>query len=477
MSLKVIVVSVITFLLISLSIGTSILNYNKSLFETEKQLKNSSLPLSIDNIYTEIQKNVIEPNLISSMMSSNTFLKDWLINEENNIPKIKKYLSTIKDKYSMFNTFLVSHESKNYYSSKGFLEKIDISNPQNDWYYNFKELPKNSEINLDFNKYMGTSMIMFINYKIFDDNSKYLGATGIAIKTSYVNDMLKSFREKYQFNVYFINKLGRVVLSESGANTMRNINDIEELKQFKKDIFDTTTKTIEYKKDGNTYLLNSKYIEELDLYLLVEAHIGDFTKEVKKTFYLNLFVSLMVTLIVILIILYMIKIYNKKLEYLVLHDPLTKLPNRRSFNNSFESSLLLFNRNKNSKALLFFDVDDFKKVNDEFGHLLGDKVLIQIAFILEKEVRKSDYISRWGGEEFSILLHDLSFEDAKMFAHNLKNKIEKDDVLQQLINKSLTVSFGLTMFKENDNMDGLVHRVDQALYDAKNSGKNKVCVR
>ncbi|NQY93955.1 MAG: GGDEF domain-containing protein, partial [Campylobacteraceae bacterium] len=114
MSLKVIVVSVITFLLISLSIGTSILNYTKSLNETEKQLKNSSLPLSIDNIYTEIQKNVIEPNLISSMMSSNTFLKDWLINEESNIPKIKKYLSTIKDKYSMFNTFLVSHESKNY---------------------------------------------------------------------------------------------------------------------------------------------------------------------------------------------------------------------------------------------------------------------------------------------------------------------------------------------------------------------------
>ncbi|NQY94714.1 MAG: GGDEF domain-containing protein, partial [Campylobacteraceae bacterium] len=457
--------------------GTSILNYTKSLNETEKQLKNSSLPLSIDNIYTEIQKNVIEPNLISSMMSSNTFLKDWLINEESNIPKIKKYLSTIKDKYSMFNTFLVSHESKNYYSSKGFLEKVDISNPQNAWYYNFKELSKSSEINLDYNKYMDSSMIMFINYKIFDDNSKYLGATGIAIKTSYVNDMLKSFRKNYKFNVYFINKLGRVVLSETGVNTLKNINDIAQLQEFKEDIFDTKTKTIEYQKDGNTYLLNSKYIEELGLYLLVEAQVEDFTKEVKKTFYINLSVSLLVTLIVILIILYMIKIYNKKLEYLVLHDPLTKLPNRRSFNNSFERSLLLFNRNKNSKALLFFDVDDFKKVNDEFGHLLGDKVLIQISSILQKEVRKSDYISRWGGEEFSILLHDLSLEDAKVFALNLKDKIEHDEVLNQLIKKRLTASFGLTMFKENDNMDGLVNRVDQALYDAKNSGKNKVCVR
>jgi len=477
MSLKVIVVSVITFLLISLSVGTSILNYTKSLNETEKQLKNSSLPLSIDNIYTEIQKNVIEPNLISSMMSSNTFLKDWLINEENNVPKIKKYLSTIKDKYSMFNTFLVSHKSKNYYSSKGFLEKVDTSNPQSNWYYNFKALPQNSEINLDFNKYMGTSMIMFINYKIFDDHSQYLGATGIAIKTSYVNDMLKSFRENYKFNVYFINKLGRVVLSESGVNKLQNINDIAPLKEFKKDIFDTKTKTIEYKKGGNTYLLNSKYIKELDLYLLVEAQMGDFTKEVKKTFYLNLFVSLMVTLIVIMIILYMIKIYNKKLEYLVLHDPLTKLPNRRSFNNSFENALLLYSRNKNSKALLFFDVDDFKKINDKFGHLLGDKVLVQIALILQSEVRKSDYISRWGGEEFSILLHDVSLDDARLFAQNLKDKIEHDEVLKKLINKSLTASFGLTMFTEKDNMDGLVNRVDQALYDAKNSGKNKVCVR
>jgi len=377
----------------------------------------------------------------------------------------------------MFNTFLVSHESKNYYTSEGFLEKVDSANPNNAWYYNFKELEESSEINLDFNEHMDTSMIMFINYKIFDDKSKYLGATGIAIKTSYVNDMLKSFRENYKFNVYFINKLGRVVISETGVNSLKNIHDNTALKQFKKDIFDTTTKTIEYNKNGNTYLLNSKYIEEMDLYLMVEAHIGDFTQEVKKTFYINLFVSLLVTLIVILIILYMIKIYNNKLEYLVLQDPLTKLPNRRSFNNSFQNALLLYKRNKTSKALLFFDVDDFKKINDEFGHLVGDKVLVQMGQILKKEVRQSDHTSRWGGEEFSILLHDVSLEDAKKFAHNLKEKIEHDELLNNFINKNLTASFGLTMFEEQDDMDSLVNRVDEALYDAKNSGKNRVCTR
>lgn len=112
-----------TFLLVSFSVGSSVLNYVKSLEETQIQLKERSLPLSIDNIYTEVQKNLIEPTLVSSMMAHDTFLKDWLILEETETEKIAKYLETIKNKYHMFSTFLVSEKSGNYYTSKGLLEK------------------------------------------------------------------------------------------------------------------------------------------------------------------------------------------------------------------------------------------------------------------------------------------------------------------------------------------------------------------
>lgn len=477
MNLKYAVVSIITFLLISLSIGTSVLNYVKSLAETEKQLKQSSLPLSVDNIYTEIQKNIIEPNLISSMMASNTFLKDWLIHEEENVEKITRYLATIKNKYNMFNTFLVSHKSKKYYSSKGLLEKVEKDNPNNQWYFKFKDIQSKHEINLDFNKHMDESMIMFINYKIFDDEFQYLGATGIALKTSYVNEMLNFFRKKYNFNVYFINKKGKVVLSEAGVNSLKNIHDIAELKDFTDDIFGLHTKTIEYKKEKRHYILNTKKIKELDLYLIVEAQMEDFTQEVKKTFYINLFASLLITLIVILIILFALKKYNKRLEFLAHYDALTNLPNRRNFNENFEKALSLFKRNKKNKTLVFFDIDNFKMINDTYGHLIGDKVLIRIAEILNNTIRKSDYTSRWGGEEFSILLHDINMNETEIFAIKLKNNISSDDLLKKYVKSGVTASFGVTAFREEDTLDSIVSRVDSALYESKNSGKNKVKIK
>jgi len=476
-NLKYRVVIVITFLLISLSIGTSILNYVKSLEETQKQLKNSSLPLSIDNIYTEVQKHIIEPNLISSMMSTNTFLKDWLIHEEDNVEKITKYLAAVKNKYNMFSTFLVSQESKNYYTSKGLLEKVQEDNPNNAWYFRFKDIQNHSEINLDYNEYLDSSMIMFINYKIFDEQFNYLGATGIALKTSYVNDMLRFFRKKYNFNVYFVNKQGKVVLSEIGVNKLKNLNDVKELKNLSDEIYDLNSKTIEYQKDNNNYILNTKYIKELDLFLIVEAKIENFTKEVKKTFYLNLFSSLAVTFIVIFIILYMIKSYNKKLEELAHYDALTHLPNRRTFNENFESSLMLYKRNRHNKTLIFFDIDDFKKINDNFGHLTGDKVLVRIAQVLVSMSRKTDYISRWGGEEFSILLHDIDIENTEIFALKLKNSIEEDELLKKYTQDCVTASFGITSFNEGDTSDTILSRVDSALYEAKNSGKNQIAIK
>jgi len=477
MSLKYTVIGVVTFLLMSLSIGTSILNYQKSLNETQKQLRNSSLPLSIDNIYTEVQRNIIEPNLISSMMSTNTFLKDWLINEEENVEKITRYLDTIKNKYSMFNTFLVSDKSKNYYTPKGLLEKVQEDNPTNQWYFKFKNSQLKREINLDFNEHMDTSMIMFINYKIFDEKFHYLGATGVALKTSYVNDMLSFFRNKYNFNVYFVNKKGEVILSEVGVNKLKHLDDVKELKNLKNKIFNTNLDTLEYKINNQTFMINRKYVKELDLYLIVEAQIENFTKEVQKTFYINLASSLAVTLIVILIILYMIRIYNKKLVYLAHHDTLTSLPNRRTFNENFENTLMLFERNKNNTTMVFFDLDDFKSINDTFGHQVGDKVLIRIAQLLKETVRKSDYISRWGGEEFSILLNNIDIEDTKAFVFKLKQSLESDALLRHYTKQAVTASFGITNFKENDTLDSIVSRVDDALYEAKSSGKNQLRVK
>lgn len=474
LNLKNKVVFIVTFLLISFSVTLSVLNYLKSLEETEIQLKERSLPLSIDNIYTEVQKNLIEPTLVSSMMANDTFLKDWLVHEETDVDQISKYLETIKNKYNMFSTFLVSNKSGNYYTSKGLLEKVKEDNPNNAWYFRFRDIQEPYEINLDFNKYMGDSLIMFINYKIFDEEYHYLGATGIGIKISYINEMLKYFRVKYNFNVFFVDKEGKVVLSEVGVNRVSYLDESKELNVLKNNILEETSKTLEYTKENRNYILNTKYIKELNLYLLVEAQMEDFTKEVKKTFYLNLITSLCVTFIIIVIILYTVKSYNKKLEHLAAFDTLTKLPNRRTFNLNFQKALHLYKRDNISRSVIFFDIDNFKLINDTYGHLVGDTVLKRIATILNIQIRNSDYISRWGGEEFLILLQDSSLENTFEVAQKLRMTFENDIELHDLIKGGVTASFGVTTFQADDTLEKIVTRADEALYKAKYKGKNCV---
>jgi diguanylate cyclase (GGDEF)-like protein len=468
------VVLIVTCLLLTFSIGSSVLNYLKSLEETQLELKERSLPLSIDNIYTEVQKNLIEPTLVSSMMANDTFLKDWIINEESEVEKITRYLESIKNKYNMFSTFLVSDETGNYYTSKGLLEKIKKENPNNAWYFKFKDIQESHEINLDFNKFLGDSLIMFINYKIFDDNFHYIGAAGIGIKISYIDEMLKRFRLKYNFNVFFSNRNGDIVLSESENEDINKIKNIKELGLGTKRVLVENSKVIEYEKNGKRYILNSKYIKELNLYLFVEAEIDKFTKEVEKTFFINLLISLFVTALIIVIILYTINSYNKKLEKLASYDSLTHLPNRRSFNEYFEKSLKLFRRDKNPRSIIFFDIDNFKLINDNYGHLIGDYVLKRIAVILNIQIRDCDTISRWGGEEFLILLNNSNLEQSTEVAQKLKSSFENDVELSSYVKGGVTASFGVTSYKEKDTIEKIIARADHALYRAKNSGKNKV---
>lgn len=470
------IVFIITILLFTLSVSLTGVNYYVSMNLTHSQLKNSSLPLTVDNIYTEIQKQIIEPNLIASMMAHDTFMKDWLANQESDSDQVVKYLDTIQNKYQMFATFLVSERTQNYYSAGGLLEKVEEGNPNNDWYFTFKKNPEILEINIDKNEHMGSSLVMFINHKIFDNDFHMIGATGVGLKTSYINDMLKQFRLKYSFNVYFINNKGQVIISEIGSNAISNISDVPELREIKADLISKGSQLFEYISHGETVLLNRKYIPELDLYLLVEAKMNDFTNKVKETFYFNIIISLLLTVVITLIVLVYVRNIHRKLNQLADNDPLTGLPNRRFFNRNLEHSLQLKKRNNTHLSVLFLDLDNFKTINDTKGHDVGDKVLKRVATILNSTFRGTDFTSRWGGEEFIVLLLDSDIEGAISRAEMICKAIEQDKSLVSLVNHKVTTSLGVTEVQDDDDIDAIFKRVDSALYKAKAAGKNQYIV-
>ncbi len=467
-------VSIIIILLVILSISISVTNYMVSLNSTEKQLRTQALPLSLDNIYSEIQKNIVEPHLVSSMMAHDTFLKDWISSGEHNVEKIAKYLDAIKNKYSMSTAFLVGDKTKNYYTDEGLLKTISKKNIDDDWYFNFEKTNLKHEINLDFDKEISEYMMMFINVKIFDNNFNLLGITGIGIKISHISEMLKKFHKEYNFKVYFINNAGEIILAED--QNIKNISQIQELAVHKDTILSKGTNVVEYTKNNNNYIVNTKFIPELGLYLLVEANVESFTQDVKRVFYFDLIISLFVTLIVAFIIINVVKKNQKEMQHLAERDSLTGLKNRRIFSESFTYFLRLFKRDNTPLCLAFIDLDDFKAINDKYGHNIGDIVLKRTSKILRQNIRSTDICARWGGEEFVILFINTNIDEAKEITNKLLLNISTDVNLKEHIKNGVTASIGLTQCQDTDSIDSVINRADNAMYEAKKNGKNQIII-
>ncbi|KAF2957940.1 hypothetical protein AS159_05990 [Thermotoga sp. Ku-13t] len=166
---------------------------------------------------------------------------------------------------------------------------------------------------------------------------------------------------------------------------------------------------------------------------------------------------------------------NRLLEYMSYHDALTGLPNRRMFEEFAEKMLLLAKREEKTLSVLFLDLDKFKSVNDLYGHYTGDEVLKRVAGRLERYVRSSDMVSRFGGDEFVILAYDCSKPKAKLLAERLIKAIEEPIKVGDLV-FDLSASVGIASFPEDGGeLAELMRLSDERLYMAK-KGRSKIVV-
>ena len=157
-------------------------------------------------------------------------------------------------------------------------------------------------------------------------------------------------------------------------------------------------------------------------------------------------------------------------------DALTGLHNRRGFDETLANRLKEDGAGSKNRAVLLLDIDHFKQVNDTHGHLVGDKVLVGIGQQLLKQMRGSDYLSRFGGEEFAILLLDTPLTNAFTVAENLRNSISRLRWRHPKSSKEvaqITISIGIASIKPNDSVEALLERCDKALYRAKSLGRNR----
>ncbi|MDZ7841338.1 MAG: sensor domain-containing diguanylate cyclase [Gammaproteobacteria bacterium] len=161
-----------------------------------------------------------------------------------------------------------------------------------------------------------------------------------------------------------------------------------------------------------------------------------------------------------------------ELSHRATHDYLTGLLNRQQFEILLDQEMNRSRRYESPLSLVMFDLDHFKRVNDDLGHEAGDKVLQKLARELRNWIRDSDSLARWGGEEFTLMLPDCDAHHAEQTAEHLRTSIMDLDFGEKI--EQITVSFGVTQCREKESRREVIRRADDALYTAKQKGRNRV---
>jgi signal transduction histidine kinase len=298
--------------------ATSIASFFVSRVAIRDSILSRELPLTSDNIYSEIQKDLLLPLYVSSTMANDTFLRDWVINGEQDKKLIKRYLSEIKSKYKTVSAFFISEKSRTYYYHSGVLKTVKEDEPRDEWYFRVRHMENPYEINVDPDMANKDAITIFINNKVFDFDHQYIGATGVGLTVTTLKKKIQDYQTTYQRNIFFIDHQGRIILqnqnSQTGSSEGKYIKNINGLSTVADQVLNNVSTSLEYRVDNRTVFLSSRYIPELNWYLMVEQGMDSALQPMRNVLYFNMIICLLVTAIVLIIIAYTVFRYQKNLE-------------------------------------------------------------------------------------------------------------------------------------------------------------------
>jgi diguanylate cyclase (GGDEF)-like protein len=478
LSLRTKLIITLSVLLLSAFLATNIINYNVSKHSLHTSLVQDSLPIISNNIYSEIQRDLIGPVQVSSLMSNDTFVKDWLLNGETEVEKIQNYLREIRDRYQFDSAFLVSAQTKNYYHFNGIHKVVTPEDAHDVWYYSFVESGVAMRLDIDTDEAAENRLTIFINHRLTDANGQLLGVTGVGLSMNKIGEMLESYRGMFDRVIYLIDKEGVIQIHPDIDQLKIPVFERNQLLPFKEAILQNKNKPQSFEFDneeGHHILLITRYIPEFDLYLMVEQDESRALEEIRTNLIWNLVFGLLISLLIILLNIITVNYFQRQLERMATSDPLTGLANRRVFWDKARSEFTRSRRCQSPLSVLMIDLDHFKRLNDTYGHLAGDEVLKEFAKICQLNLREYDTFARFGGEEFTVILPETEAEKALIVANRLRSAVEAMTVMVDGKAIRYTISIGVSQLGSRDSsFDDILLRADDALYTAKRNGRNRV---
>ncbi len=208
---QITLLSLLSILLLGGFLATSLVSYFASRDSIRHNIVNTELPLTSDNIYSEIQKDLIRPTQIASMMSRDTFLRDWVIAGEQDAQPMTRYLREVQDHYGTFTSFFISEKSRTYYQAKGVLKQIREDEPRDAWYFRVRNMAEPYEISVDPDMANADRLTFFINFKVFDYQHNFIGVAGVGLTVDAVVKLVNDYQRRYDRAIDFTDRNGRLV--------------------------------------------------------------------------------------------------------------------------------------------------------------------------------------------------------------------------------------------------------------------------
>ena len=439
----------------------------------------STLTLADIDISKQIENSMSRPVMVSKTMANDEFLKAWLIKEKNDsisnneLDQLYSYLKTYQRKYGYTTVFCISSSTGNYYYQDGFNKTISSEDPHDVWYYNFVESGQEYDLEVDTNQSNNDTITVFVNFRVESETGELLGIIGVGLQVSYIEDTIRTYEQDYDLSVYIINEGGAktsfrgdtdIFINRSELAARTKITDDIELNRSPQSNIQWFTSNKERR------CLITKYDETLGWYLILEKEtnsiVSSFQERIKSNI-IYMLVSLALCIVVTSLVFFN---YNQRIVAMENIDELTGLFNNKMFYQQY-SKFMRKNQSK-PKTMFMFDIDHFKTINDTYGHLFGNVVLSMVGEKLQEATREHGLTARWGGDEFLGVLA-VDTEKAKKLLTNYMDEIKNEVDFRQY---HITISVGMIDLNEKLNMDQMVKKVDQALYQSKENGRDQITI-
>ncbi len=463
-------IAVIFFVTIVTVILTSYITFKEIINSHNKQQHSAITPL-----FSLVTSEIIRPLNVAYFMANNQFIIDYA--DSNDIEKkhLITYLKKIAASYNML-AFIALEKHDLMLDSNA--KETMLSSKDAEWFHRLKELPGNQFTDIG----NAEDPHLYFDNRILNKNSEFLGFTGIGIDLNYFATKFAEYSQRFGFELYFVDSNNLVTLSSNNIMKTEShhrkdaITKLSDL-PWHQSLTKNNTSDINLSSEvmyttASGLLISQMPIQELNWRMFIVSPPASDQNEYWKIFISRFVIFFLVTFVFFILLLKIIHYFKSRLVQDSETDFLTQLPNRSHIHWRFDDIA----QKNTSLTVVLADIDNFKQINDTYGHLVGDDVLRVISDKLSQTLRQIDIVGRWGGEEFVMLLPDTTASQAQAIVERIRKQIANISFPISTTSGtfSTTVSFGICELPlKNKTIKDYISGADKALYEAKNNGRNQ----